>query len=336
MLIQCNGYSYNLENELVKKLDIMIERITRETPVLDAWLQVEGSEGSGKSNSAVAMANYVKQKTGRDAHIFFRLQALINHAQRTKKQIMIWDEPSLDSLSTDQLKRIGRDLLRLAMTIRKRQHMFIINFTKFWKFGEYIVVDRCLGMVHMYSKDEIDMGRFVYIKKKSLETLWNDYMKAKIRSYKKCTAFRGHFPEVMDKYFDLMDFSVEGKPHATMKDYHHQKDLAINSIGKVDEVKGKKESKMEQDFNNFKSAFGKLRHNIKDLKIECAEDWAKALGVSVRTVERWSKIDKKPEIEENSLGNEGFEGSADTINITTMVEGQQIDDCGPEEEEEGL
>lgn len=310
MIVEGNGFTYALENRLIKKLDIMIDRVTRKKPKLDAWLSVEGSEGSGKSNTACAVAYYVKQKTNFEVHLFFRLEALIRFAQSNENKIIIWDEPALDSLSTDQLKKINRDLLRLAMTIRKKRHFFIINFTKFYKFSEYIVVDRCLGMVHMYSKNEINIGRFRYIKKSNLEPLWNDYAKSKKRNYRRLCAFRGGFPDIMQDHLDKMDFWIEGVPHATYKDYEKHKDRSINSIGKVEVEIKPKFTKIEEDFRQFKY----LLSQIDVRKLKCKEDLAKALKINIRTLQRWSGVDENVSFSLEKSGLEGFEGGDNISN----------------------
>jgi hypothetical protein len=294
-VIEGNGFNYALDNRLIKKLDIMIDRTVRDKPKLDAWLAIEGSEGSGKTNTACACAYYVKQKTGKDIHLFFRLEPLIKMAQSTEGKIFCWDEPSLDSLSTDQLKTVNRNLLRLAMTIRKKRHFFFINFTKFWKFSEYIVVDRCLGMVHMYSKNEIEMGKSVYIKKRNLEKLWNEYNKSKRRSYGKLRAFFASFPEIMGSNMEKMGIFVDGKPNATYADYERAKDRAINSIGKDDKPKSKKEGKYEQ-------AYRELRKKVADLdykNIKNKEDLARKMGVGKRTFQSWGHLEGEDEFEED-------------------------------------
>lgn len=292
---------YGLENRLLKKLDLMISRCVQEHPKKDALLMNEGSEGEGKSNSSVAEAYYIKSKTGRPIHLFFKLDSLIKFAQSTEDKIIIWDEPAIDSLATDHYKEINKDLIRLLMSVRKRRHFMIFNFTKFYKFAEYIVVDRALGMVHMYSRRGIEPGRFVYIKQRKLEPLFTGYKFSKKRLYKKFKSFSGTFPDVMEKYFDKMDITVEDKPHATYKDYEVQKDLAIQSIG----VKKISEDKMKlQELQSKIAIFGK---NLKTIpKNQTA--LAKFFGINRETLRKWglraleSSQTPLADIEYNNLG----------------------------------
>lgn len=271
---------YGLEKRLVKKIDLMIDRCEQKNPKRDAVLICEGSEGEGKTNSSVAISYYIKSKTQRDIHIFFRLEGLIKFAQENKGKIIIWDEPALDSLGSDWYKRVNKDLIRLLMTVRKNRHFFIFNFTRFYRFSEYIIVDRGLGLVHMYSRNEIQPGRFVYIKRRDLEALYTTYKKSKKRIYKSLTSFRGNFPEVMEKHFDKMDICVEGKVHATLADYEKQKDLGIMSIGEK-----------KKEVNKEKEELAKLKVRIAsiNLKMTNRKQLADQLGISERTLNRWKE-----------------------------------------------
>lgn len=226
--------SYALEKKFVKKLDRMIKGVTQEKPKEDALLINEGKEGKGKSNTAFIEACYFKAKTGRDIHVFFKLEDMINFAKSTEKKIIWWDEPSLDSLSKDQLNNLNKNLERLMMTVRKKRHLFIINYTKFWKFLEYIIVDRAIGMVHMKEKK---IGRFFYIRKKRLEFLWNQYRTKKRRDYLKASSFGGNFPDLMESYFEFAQATIHGIKNATFEDYEKQKDVSILSIGDKEKSK---------------------------------------------------------------------------------------------------
>lgn len=292
-----DNLNYYLENKLVKKFDIMIARILSEHPKRDAVFIVEGSEGEGKTNSSLALAYYVHTKTKYPINLFFRLEPLLNFAKSTEKQIIIWDEPALDSLSTDWYKKTNKDLIRLLMAVRKKRHFFFFNFTKFYKFNEYISVDRSLGMIHLYSRKEIQAGHFVYIRKRSLEPLMRAYKTSKKRLYKKYTAFRGSFPEVLEKHLDKMDVTIEGKPHSTFADYDKLKDDSIMSIGELDE-KSKDQLKYKQQLKKKDQEILKLKRAI--LLVEPSPSkLSQIINIPTRTIWDWSNQIKR--IESDSI-----------------------------------
>ena len=247
---------YAIENRTIEKLDLMIRRCTHPKVRRDSLLIIEGSEGEGKTNASEAIGYYIKSKTNREIHMFFKLESLMNFAKSTENKIIIWDEPSIDSLSTDWFNDLNKNLMRLLMTCRKKRHFFIFNFVKFYKFSEYINVDRSLALIHMYSKNEVTPGRYIYIKKKKLENLFNDYKRKKERNYKKYMNHGGDMPLVEDK-LGKMGLTIEGTPNCDLKMYEEQKDKAILSIGNTD-----KTNKYKLRWNDLRKKISKLRAPI--------------------------------------------------------------------------
>jgi len=168
---------------------------------------------------------------------------MIEFAQSTEKQIIIWDEPALQALSTDWASSAVKNLTRLLMMARKKQHFIIINMTKFYKFNEYVVVDRPMALIHVYSRRNIQSGRFMYIRKKCLEPLWRDYRFRKVRSYKKYSSktVRGTFPDILNPKYKNNVLKVFD--NAT---YEKAKDAAIMEIGKDTKVDKKVEWRVER------------------------------------------------------------------------------------------
>ena len=309
------GYTdldYYIEARLVLKLDAMIKRCTQTTPKMDVAMIMEGNEGEGKTNGALCCAYYVRYKTGRDIHLFFRLRALIEYAKKTESKVIIWDEPSLDSLSTDSLNKINKDLIRLLMTARKKRHFIIFNFTKFFKFSEYIVVDRCVALIHMYMKRQQEIGHYVYIRKRNLEALYNGYKFGKKRMYKTLKNFYGSFPEVMEveggSWFKHMDVTVHGAnktiTSASLEDYNREKDYAIESIGEEEE----KSDKPTLELKAFKYKISQLKPPILNKEI-----LAKQLGTDARTMRTWAYTSQTGSKELESLEKGVFEGEEETI-----------------------
>ena len=295
---------YYLDPKIVKKLDLMADRCTRSNAKKDACLIVEGGEGEGKTNTSLACAYYIKHKTGMPIHLFFRLDNLIKFAQTHTGCIIIWDEPALDALSTDSLSRINKDLIRLLMAVRINRHFFIFNFTKFYKFNEYIVVDRALGLIHMYSRREVEPGRFVYIKKRNLEKLYLSYKQNKKRLYKKYSSFRGSFSEVMNRHFDNMGVHINGFDKATIGIYESEKGKAIEGIGKADV---KKENKALIELRKLKKTLGNMV-----IPSITREELAAKMGISSRTLQMWKNMRERGQNDLENANGGCFEAVEET------------------------
>lgn len=343
MIFEIKGVKFAIEDKLVHKLDMMIERVMKPHPTLDSCIENSGLEGEGKTNVSIIEAAYIQMKTGRTINMFIRTSTAAKFMQENNQGLVILDEPSFETLSMDFASAQSKDLLRLTSTMRVRRHFLIVNFAKFWKFPEFLVVDRALGMVHLHSKNGKEPGRFIYVKKKNLENLWNDYFKKRQRNFGKYRSFGGGFSYKMEELFPVLDITVEGKPHATFQDYQEAKDKAISAIGN---------KKLKKDKNFMKLL--ELRSKISKIKDMPRERLAFLLGINSGRLREWDKIDLenpeedseepvKAEIKPESLGKVGFELSSSSSSIITMEKGRQNDEkvledewVEPENDEEEL
>lgn len=302
-------FKYPLETNLVSKLDLMIERCSDKGSKKDTVLLCEGAEGEGKTTFSIAIAYYVAEQTGREfdvSRVFFDVEKMIEFGQSKEKQIIIWDEPALQALSTDWASSAVKNLTRLLMMARKKQHFIIINMTKFYKFNEYVVVDRPMALIHVYSRRNIESGRFMYLRKKCLEPLWRDYRFRKVRSYKKYASkkIRGTFPDILNpKYKNNVLKSFDNKT------YEKNKDAAIMEIGK-DTKKDKKTVWRAERLIALKEKFPKMEQ----------KELASILGVSVMTIQRDLDTIKETTLFKTTLNNKvGKEGDSN-VNLPAETE----------------
>jgi len=278
-------FGFPLENNLTRKIDIMLERCTQKNPKRDAVLLIEGPEGEGKTTLSIALGYYAKQKTGRNfnhKNLFFDLGKMIDFLKTTEDQIVIWDEPALHAMAKDALTNMVKDMERLLTMARKKRHFIMINISYFHMFNQYIVWQRPLGMIHVYSRREVEPGRFVYIKKRNLELLWHDWRSKRKRNYKKyCSkSIRGTFPDVLNPEYKknvLADFDVDS--------YEKEKDKAIASIGES-QVKSVEYPKIKNMAANLLLYF----HKKEMLNTKEIENIMKHYGYTLRTYYLWRKL----------------------------------------------
>jgi len=260
----------------IEKIDLMIDRVERKNPKLDAIFQNEGLMGLGKTTLSCLEGYYVHYKTGRpfsEKNLFFDAKEAINFAKKTEKQIIIYDEPAFVGLKSDWRNKIQRDLIILIMTARKKRHFTIFNFTRFYKFNEFIAVDAQLGMAHLYERRDILKPALAYIPRLYLEPLYNDAIKKHQRNYFKYALFTGEFGDVLnpDRKYNILDvFDIEA--------YEKKKDEAIMKIG-------------QEDKNVLKEELKQLKYKITQLKppIKTKTELAKQLGINRNQLVRWKK-----------------------------------------------
>jgi len=177
---------YYMDDKLIEKLDLMIERCSGKHK-LDNWVVIDGDEGFGKSTMSVCCAYYMAQKLKRPfgvEQIFFDPDSFIEYGTKTKEQVIILDESVFGGLSGDAMTKIGKKLIKFAMIIRKKRHVIFLNIPKFFKLNEYLMVDRSVGLIHVYARSGTQLGRFVYFTNTQKEKLYYGYKKTKTRKYK--------------------------------------------------------------------------------------------------------------------------------------------------------
>lgn len=262
--------NYYMEARLIRKLDMMCDRVTAKHPVRDCLLLIEGAEGEGKTTLSVDCAYYISWKTKRkfgNENIFFDAWKMLEFAQQTEQQIIIWDEPALAGLSAEWWKQSQLNIIKLLMIARKKQHFFIFNITRFDKFKD-VIIERALGMARVYAPKQIKIGKFIYYNKKSLNNLYTNWKKKKIRNYKKYYSFRGAFKDMLAEIIDE-------------KAYNKAKDEAIMSIGKSKE---KKDNPDTIKLGEMEWKQGHLKFPIKTKK-----NYAEQMGFNVRNLFFWEK-----------------------------------------------
>jgi hypothetical protein len=300
--------------KFLKKLNLLVNQCTRAKKEMDAVLIIEGREGTGKTLSSVFAAGYVRMHTRISINLMFNLEKVIDFAKRTSGQIIIWDEPALDALSTDNLNRLNRDLQRLLMTCRAKRHFFIINIVDFTKFSKYITVERPHAFVHL-QKGRVGHGCYIrYNRLERMRLLWDVQKK---RKYNKFRSFYLDFPYISPEVFDSLDMTINGIPHATYAIYLQQKNMAIESIGEKDSAKDK-----------YKAENRKLKKLIgtepKGLKSQ--EERAAHYKVNVRQLQRWAKLGENDEIDWDIGDRSDFEAGGDSNIVIQGEDGEKIEE----------
>lgn len=285
------------DKSLLKKLDLMVERVTNPSHKLDLLLIFDGYEGYGKSTFSTLVAYYFSYKTGRkfnEDHMFFDTKKLIEFAQSTEKQIIVWDEAALGALSQEYYNKMQIDLIKLLMVVRKKRHIIIFNVPYFNKLKDYFI-DRAIGLIHVYAQKETKLGYFCYFNKKNLIYLYDDFRRNKKRKYKKYMKLKGEFPDKMNLVIN-------------MERYDKNKDEAILSIGKSTS----KDNPYRILLNQLKKKVGSLKPPIKTVK-----ELYEQLGLSHVTLGRWAKIEEN---DENSDEITLHKNNNNEIVVPTIVE----------------
>lgn len=263
---------YNMENALVDKLNFLCKRCTiykHQNVIL-----TDGMEGYGKSTISSEVGYYSAYTMRRPLKLFFDPEILFKYAINSEEEVLIWDDAAIAALSMEHYTKIIVKLIKLLLLARKKRHTYIFNIQEMFRMKEPIV-SRAIALLHVYSRNELEIGRFTYYDKKSLIKLFDAWSRNKKKLYKSYYSIRGTFPDAMTKIFDE-------------KEYDLLKDKMIMSIDKADITK--KES-ITQD------KLKKLRYLVANIPDMTNAQKASIAKVSERLISQWK-------LGENLLSNE--------------------------------
>lgn len=262
---------YNMDDKYKSKLDLMLKRM-RGTD--DNILVVDGDEGQGKTEMAMGTCYYISQETGRSYNIdniFFDLDKLIKFASATKNQIIHFDEAVLGLLVTKWQDKLQQKFLTLAMVARKKKHFIVLCIPKFHRLPQYLIEERAIGLVHVYSRNNMEKGRFCYYTKKNKNALYLDWRKSKVKKYREYRSFWGTFPIASTKIFT----------DEQNKKYDDKKDEAILAIGEDDKPRESLQSKKWKDQRDQLIVYirDKMGMKFTEMEIELKKSGVKDLGM---------------------------------------------------------
>lgn len=267
---------YQMPDFLIEKMDCAAARVNARK--LDAIFMVDGDEGFGKTGISILLAYYVAHKTGREFdlnHLFFDPKELLSYINSNKKKVIIWDEAALGGLASSWQNKVQQMLIQTLMTCRSKQHIIFFNCPKFYRLNKYFILDRALGLIHVYSEDKLNAGRVAFYKQDWLEKMINYYSTKNKKPYKIfCSKqLRGNF---IDAFKTTI---VSEDEYDKKKDYYTEKLLSQYSNSRYNE------------------RLLKLQYAITNMKGLEKQEIASQIGVTPKTMSSWNKIPSKyPEI----------------------------------------
>ena len=170
----------------------------------DILILIDGREGSGKSNSAVALAYRIADLTGREFNVknmFFDLGRMNKYAGNTKDQIIVWDEAAAGGLAHSWSNASQKKLKSMLMMCRKLRHVFIFCIPRFYRLSSDLI-ERSYCMFHMYEDKEEKLGNFMFYGQEGLERLYENWKKKRYPQYWSFKKLHGHFTWVLPRLID--------------------------------------------------------------------------------------------------------------------------------------
>jgi len=247
-----------MEKRLKTKLDAYVGRQKKN---FDHLIIVDGDEGYGKSTWITEPCEYIAKVTGKQwsvNNIFFDLDELMKFASTTEKQIIVWDEAAMGGMGIQWQNKMQQKLIMCLMVARKKRHFWFFIIPKFFKLKDYII-ERSIALVHVYSRDDVTRGRYVFFSKKKKNQLYSTYQRTKKPNYKKYS-FRGTFTK------DMWGIDEDA--------YDKKKDEAIRKAFADDQEGGDNKRAIL-----WKMRLARVSQHLKESKIMSYRELAKISGI---------------------------------------------------------
>mgnify|MGYP006401497775 FL=1 len=203
--IELNGKKFKLHERLKNKLD-NIKMV--QTKGWDATVLIDGIEGSGKSTLGLTCAYYLSDGKFELKDICTGSNDAIAKLDQVKEGgVLLIDEGSLLFSSSDAMRREQKQLIMILNVIRQKRIALIIVSPSFFRLNRYIAIDRTRFLIHVYTKQDLKRGRFLYFGQKKKNKLY-ELGKKSFNSYSKPRAnWNGTFT----------DFNPFGEEYAKIK-----------------------------------------------------------------------------------------------------------------------
>jgi len=216
--IELEGKKFKLHERLKGKLD-NIKRVQKSG--WDCTLLIDGIEGSGKSTLGLTCAYYLSDGKFSVDNICTGINDAVNKLEEAKEgSTLLIDEGSLLFSSADAMRKDQKQLILILNVIRQKRMALIIVSPSFFRLNRYIATDRSRFLIHVYTKQDLRRGRFIYFGQKKKNKLY-ELGKKNFNSYAKPKSnWNGTFQDFNpfgDEYTSIKKKSLQEALHPEKK-----------------------------------------------------------------------------------------------------------------------
>jgi len=274
-MVKINGLYYDGYVEKIVD-NILIKRFKHN---YDNLIIINGGEGTGKSSFAIGLCALYAHKLGIDFsvdNITFSGKEMVGLAASKKKSIILYDEAIQGLMGAQWQNKTQQTIIQALMMARKNNNLFVLCVPAFERLNPYLVYDRAILLIDVYTKGY----------KRGFASIYN---KKKIRQYydmKKAKKDRKPKPVFQVRFLDHSKTVID-------KDaYEKKKDQAIMLLNQ--NLDTQRDSPVEKHFYRV------LLHEKYDTKL-----LATILNTGDRNAREWKRKAKlwkeRMELEKNTV-----------------------------------
>jgi len=192
--------NFYIDGYLKSKLDNVKKIISKNW---DAVILIDGKERSGKSTLGFVCAWYLSDGKVTINNISKDTEDAIRKIETLPdKSILFVDEGSMSFSSKDAMRREQRKIMKILDVVGQKNLCIIIILPSFFDLLKPIATRRARFLLHVYTDEELNRGRFSYFGEKKLKKLY-EYGKKNFGSYDKPESdFIGRFTDFKVPFFE--------------------------------------------------------------------------------------------------------------------------------------
>lgn len=224
-----NGGEFSLDGWLVSALEIVKKALRSDS---DLVILVDGREGSGKSHFAQQLAAFIDPTFSVD-RMCTTSQEFIDKAVRCKPyQAIVYDE-ALEGLgSSDSLTKNTKHMVKFFGESRQLNLCAIICLPSFFDLNKNIALHRSTLLIHVYTEDIFQRGRFLFFNSEKKKNL---YIKGK--KFYNHNAEKANFFGRFVYHWCINEEEYKLKKRETLKRYMSQQTTQEIKAGMMDRTR---------------------------------------------------------------------------------------------------
>ncbi len=171
VLVKIKSKEFYIDGNLQTRLDNVKHIVNKKN--FDMVFIIDGDERVGKSTLAMMCGYYLSEgKFSINNVAFDSDDALKKIEQLPDKSVLVIDEGSLVFNSKDAMNKEQRKLIKIMNVVGAKNMVFIIVLPSFFDLNKQIAVRRSKFLIHCYTDNKYQRGRFVYYTERNKKLLY--------------------------------------------------------------------------------------------------------------------------------------------------------------------
>jgi len=160
-LVKVKEHEFYLDEFLKRRLDTLKHIVQKKN--WDGIILIDGLERVGKSTLGISIGYYLSEGNFTVKNICTDNEDAVKKIESSPdKSVLLVDEGSLVFNSKDAMKKEQKKLMKIINVVGQKNMIFIIVLPSFFDLNKQIAIRRSKFLIHCYTDNTLQRGRFAY------------------------------------------------------------------------------------------------------------------------------------------------------------------------------